>query len=120
MKTIIAIDDSRIALAQIERITREILPEIRFLKTQNVDEGIALIKENVSDLLFLLVDYNMEGKNGTDVIKEVIHLLDPGRISLVTANTQSSVMSEARDLGINFIGKDELKLRLPDLLAKVA
>jgi two-component system chemotaxis response regulator CheY len=106
---ILAIDDSKIALMQIERCVHTGIPGTEVVKIQNPEEGIEIAKKLHGDLGFIFVDYNMEVMNGIEVIDEILKFFSPKRIALMTANTQSAIRSEAEKRGIHFLSKELLK-----------
>ncbi len=109
---VIAIDDSKLALSQVERLIKEIIPNMEILKFQNPREGIEIAKKQCAEIDFILVDYNMDTMTGLDVIDEIISLYKVNQIALLTANTQSSIKEEVEKRGIHFLSKEGLKDQL--------
>ncbi|MCB9228564.1 MAG: response regulator [Deltaproteobacteria bacterium] len=115
---VLTIDDSRIALIQIEKIVREASSQDTIvIKTQDPEEGVRLALENKDDLSFILVDLNMDKLSGLDVIDKIIPEISPERIALLTANTQNSTKDEAMKRGVHFLSKESLKDGLKDILS---
>ncbi|MEN9441481.1 MAG: hypothetical protein RLZ33_1558 [Bacteroidota bacterium] len=82
MKTFktILVEDERLAREELKSLLKEYLEVDIIGEAKNGEEGIALIKEQKPDLVFL--DINMPGMNGFEMLK---HLEEIPRVIFVTA-----------------------------------
>jgi len=117
---VLAIDDSKLALSQVERLIKDIIPNVEMLKFQDPKAGIEIAKKQFSEIKFILVDYNMDTMNGIEVIDEIISLYKANQIGLLTANTQSSIKEEVQKRGIHFLSKEGLKEQLLKIFNNIA
>ncbi len=82
MKTFktILVEDERLAREELKSLLKDYLEIDIIGEAKNGEEGIALIKEQKPDLVFL--DINMPGMNGFEMLK---HLEEIPRVIFVTA-----------------------------------
>ncbi|WP_397601111.1 hypothetical protein [Silvanigrella sp.] len=57
---VLAIDDSKLALSQVERLIKDIIPNVEMLKFQDPKEGIEIAKIQFSEIDFILVDVSSQ------------------------------------------------------------
>lgn len=97
MKKILVMDDSATARAlfKVHFIDR---PDYEIYEATRVDEALALANQNKLELIVL--DYNMPENTGSEVAKLMQENGIKAHFVLLTANTQQSVIDEAKSLGI--------------------
>lgn len=118
-KKYLLIDDSRLALSQIEKLIKELISEPEINKFQSVQDAIVFFeKTDPKEITFIFIDYNLEGMNGIELAKIFLKEIEPKRICLVTANTQESVVSGVNNIGIHFCSKSDLKNKISTIIEK--
>ncbi|MES2614111.1 MAG: response regulator [Bdellovibrionota bacterium] len=116
---ILTIDDSKLALLQVERVIKDLVPNAEVIKTQDPHKGVEIAKTQHVEIGFVIVDYNMEAMTGIDVIDAILPCFKATQLSLLTANTQFAIKNEAEKRGIHFLSKDGLKEQLENILKKI-
>ncbi|TNC05222.1 response regulator [Methylobacterium terricola] len=99
----IIVDDSKLARMVVRRLIQKIKPEWVLYEAANADDALAIANENHIDVLF--VDYNMPGKNGIDLAKDIISEKNSTPIAIISANIQDEIIVEARRIGASFLSK---------------
>ncbi len=100
---VLIIDDSRVSRMMVSAIIRHHHPMYEIIEAENGDD--ALIKADGQNLSRIIVDYNMPGIDGIQLAQSLIQKHPDARITLLTANIQSSIQQKAGALGIGFISK---------------
>jgi DNA-binding LytR/AlgR family response regulator len=116
---ILAIDDSKSALTQIEFFVKNTIPNADVLKVRNPSEGLEIGLNLGDELALLIIDYNMEGMNGIELIDALLPKISPSKMVLCTGNNQPSLKAEAEKRGIFFVNKAELQLQLKSILTSI-
>lgn len=99
MKKILVVDDSATSRA----LFRAFIPEMydcEVYEASNCSEALKLAQEIKPNLC--VMDYNLPGKNGIEITRAIIDSKVDTSFVLMTANTQESILDEAKGLG--FIG----------------
>ena len=117
---VLAIDDSKLALSQVERFIKDIVPTAEVIKTQNPKDGIEIAKQQCSEIKFIFVDYNMDSMTGLDVVDAILPHYQTNQIAILTANTQVSIKNLVEAKGIRFLRKDDLKNQLENILKNLS
>ena len=102
-KTVLIVDDSRLAQMMTQKTINKAFPDWAILAAKNADEGVELAAKNAVNLA--LIDYNMPGMNGLDMAAMLLEKYPDMSIHLVTANIQDKMRAKAEAMGIGFIGK---------------
>lgn len=112
----VVIDDSILALHQVNHYIKVIFPQAEVIKCSKPEEGLEIVKKYTSEIKFVIVDFNMENMTGIEFIDAILPLLKPNQIALYTANTQSSIQQETMKRGVFFIKKESIKEELTNIL----
>ena len=103
-------DIPKILIVDDEKETRDVLAdylsariECRIFKAENGYEALERIQDNLIDLV--LLDINMPGISGAEVIKEAKTKLKDIGIIVITKWDSSEVASRVRELGAEYIPK---------------
>lgn len=119
-KRILIVDDSRVLLMITTKLLKEIYPDCEVNAYSKPSEAFADIKVNSYEFYFALIDYNMPGMTGIELIEQLVQLphevLKIEHTSLLSANIQEAVQQKATDLGIDFIPKPLDKEKLISFL----
>lgn len=106
---VLIVEDERVAARRLERLTREILEEKAqdIVRLETLKDALVYLGNNSIDLL--LLDLNLNGKDGFDILKEAVSR--SFQTIIVSANTERAI--EAYEFGVlDFIPKPFEKKRL--------
>jgi CheY-like chemotaxis protein len=82
---------------------RRLRPDWGLTEAVNADEALQVISEGGVDIA--LVDFNMPGTNGLDLVSR-IRAVNPGMpVAVVSANVQDEIIARARELNAAFVAK---------------
>lgn len=105
MKTILIVDDSRVARLALKRMVAGILPDASVIEAGSADDADTVLGSNPGGFDIALVDYNMPGRTGLELIADLRPQYPDARVALVTANIQDALVERAKTLGVTFIPK---------------
>ncbi|WP_419419251.1 response regulator [Legionella sp. D16C41] len=96
MKKILIMDDSATSRALFKNCLRD-QPEYEVIEAKHIEEALEKAKKNQPELIVL--DYNMPDLTGTEVAQIMKKQGIKANFILLTANTQQSVIDEAKKVG---------------------
>jgi CheY-like chemotaxis protein len=102
-KTILVVDDSRVARMMTGAAVSRLHPDWRILEAASGEEAIEVAGGTAPDVI--LLDVNMPGMGGLAAARTLRQAHPAARISLLTANIQDPVREHAVALGLGFIAK---------------
>jgi CheY-like chemotaxis protein len=100
---VLVVDDSKLARMAILKALKALRPYWSVVEAANSDDALSAFKTSGADIA--LLDYNMPGRNGGDLLIELRALRPAMPIALVTANFQAEVIARANELGATHILK---------------
>lgn len=103
---IVAIDDQQLVLLSLEKHLSSLGYEIK--SAQNGEEGLKLIDSFEPDLL--IVDINMDGMSGLDIVKQLRSEDKKLCIMIMSGNTDEDTIVDGFDLGIDDYMKKPVQL----------
>lgn len=103
VKTILIVDDSRIARMVVRGIVEKLRPDLNILEAPNGEEAGQIIQDHTVDAI--LLDHSMPGEPGLDLAARLKEQNDDVVIYMLTANIQDAMKARAKSLGIGFIEK---------------
>lgn len=103
IKSVLVVDDSRLARLMISKFIANRHPHWLILEAGSGPEAIE--KAKVESPNYITMDYNMEGMNGAEAARQILEYAPKTNIVLFTANIQSSTRAEAGQLGLHFVAK---------------
>ncbi len=115
MKQILIVDDSKTARMMLKHWLTALRPKYQLHEAAGGDEALALVQASPGDWL-ALIDYNMEGLTGTELVQALLPHIPPACMALCTANIQGAIQEKAQDLGIHFMKKPMNPKKLMTLL----
>lgn len=98
------VDDSAFARMMIAAVVREVSPGLEILEADCAEKAQEILASD-STIQWATLDHNMPGKNGLELAAELRSSHPDLKLSLITANVQSSTKSEAERLGLTFFDK---------------
>ncbi|MES2605707.1 MAG: response regulator transcription factor [Pseudomonadota bacterium] len=115
---VLIVDDSKLARMGVMKVLRELHPDWESVEASNADDAFKLVKQSLPD--YVLMDYNMPGKDGIALAAE-LHELDANMgIAVISANQQLEVIKRARAAGAIFLPKPLTEKALAGFFAMTA
>jgi CheY-like chemotaxis protein len=100
---VLIVDDSKLARMVIMSALRRIRPDWKAIEATSAKEAIGAVESK--DVEIALIDFNMPGTDGLELVAR-IRKTDPGMpIAVVSANLQDEIIARARELNAAFVGK---------------
>jgi CheY-like chemotaxis protein len=114
MRKVLIVDDSKLGRMAVVKLLKALQPDWAQLEAANADQALQLIQAALPD--FVVVDFNMPGKDGLTLAAEV-HQSHPGiRVAVISANRQAEVIQRAHAAGAAFLSKPLTEQALKDFL----
>jgi CheY-like chemotaxis protein len=102
-KTLLIVDDSRVARMMARAIVASLHPSWTVLEAASGEEAISALAAQTPD--YITMDYNMPGMHGVDAAREILQRAPHCRIVIFSANIQESIARQAEELGLRFVAK---------------
>lgn len=109
---VLIVDDSKLARMGVIRAMKTLHPDWESMEASNADEAVALVRASMPD--FVLMDYNMPGKDGITLAAELRALDTHMQVAVISANQQVEVVDRARAAGASFLPKPITEKALAD------
>lgn len=100
---VLVVDDSRLARMVMASAFRRLRPDWELREAANADEAITAVES--SDVDIALIDFNMPGTDGLELVARMRQFRPAMPVALVSANLQDEIISRARELKAAFIAK---------------
>ena len=100
---ILIVDDSKLARMAVCKALNSLRPTWERLEATNADEALALANQGSVDVA--LVDFNMPGRDGLSLAKDLADLKPGMPVAVVSANVQREVVERASQHGAAFLSK---------------
>jgi CheY-like chemotaxis protein len=100
---VLVVDDSKLARMVMASAFRRIRPDWTLVETVNADEALAAVSAGTVDLA--LIDFNMPGTDGLELISKIQKTHPAMPVAVVSANVQDEIIGRARELNAGFIPK---------------
>jgi CheY-like chemotaxis protein len=114
---VLIVDDSKLARMAAKRSLQLIHADWVSLEASNADEALAVLNESAPQ--FVLLDFNMPGKDGITFAAELRERDARIVVGVISANRQTEVINRARAAGAAFIPKPLTDEALRDFLTGV-
>ena len=111
---LLIVDDSKLARMAVVRILRALHPDWTSIEAGDADQALARLREDSVD--FVLLDFNMPGKDGVTVAEEMRAINSKLKIAVISANTQLEVLARAQAAGAAFLRKPLTESALQDFI----
>lgn len=115
--SVLIVDDSRLARLMVSGLIRERCPDAAVTEATDADQAIEAVARSRPDLVVL--DHNMPGTAGLDVVDRLRAAAPAARVALVTANIQSAIRQRAAEAGCLFVAKPVTAEKIDKLLADI-
>jgi len=117
IKSLLVVDDSRVSRMMIISFVNAFEDGWSILEAANCDEAIEQAKNN--QITAVSLDLNMPGRKGIEIIPELKELHPNIHITILTANIQKSVLTQAEEFGVSFIAKPITEIKVSELLTEI-
>jgi CheY-like chemotaxis protein len=101
--TILIVDDSKLARIVMTKAITALQPEWTRVEAGSADEAMAVVDRQPVDVAVL--DFNMPGRDGLELARELRTRFPAMSIAIATANVQDEVIAGARAANATFINK---------------
>lgn len=103
VQTVLIVDDSKLARMAAKRSLQQIHADWLTVEAANADEALAAVIKSTPG--YVLLDFNMPGKDGITFANE-LRERDPSiAVAVISANRQVEVIDRTQQAGAAFIGK---------------
>lgn len=102
-RTVLIVDDSKLARMVVSGILGRYQPDWRPLEAGSAEKALQLIGETPVDIA--LIDFNMPEMDGLDLAARIRELRPEMPMAIVSANAQQSIIARARELNVAFVEK---------------
>jgi CheY-like chemotaxis protein len=100
---VLIVDDSKLARMVMVSAFRRLRPDWTLVEAGNADEAIEAIAADSADIA--LIDFNMPGIDGLELVSRIRGLKPAMPIAVVSANVQDEIIARARELSAAFVAK---------------
>jgi len=101
--TVLVVDDSKLAQLMLRKAISSFAPGSNIIMAKDGEEAFELFQKSTPDIS--MIDYNMPGINGIELIQKLRTLNKEMPIALCTANIQTTIRDQAKNLNVTFIAK---------------
>ena len=103
MHKVLIVDDSKLARMVILSACRRIRPDWGLSEASNADDALQAITSGSVEIA--LVDFNMPGTDGLEIVSRIRAIQPNMPVAVVSANIQDEIIARARELKAAFIAK---------------
>ena len=100
---VLVVDDSRLARMVMASAFRRLRPEWELIEAAGADDALAAIATRSIDIA--LVDFNMPGLDGLELVAKIRASQPTMPVAIVSANLQDEIITRARELKAAFVAK---------------
>jgi CheY-like chemotaxis protein len=100
---VLIVDDSKLARMVMGSAFRRIRPEWELIEATNADDALDAILTRSVDIA--LVDFNMPGTDGLQLVASIRKTHQKMPVAVVSANLQEEIIARARELNAAFVPK---------------
>ena len=100
---VLIVDDSKLARMVMASAFRRLRPDWNLTEAVNAEEALRAIASGSVDIA--LVDFNMPGTDGLELVARIRSVKPQMPVAVVSANVQDEIISRARELSAAFVAK---------------
>jgi CheY-like chemotaxis protein len=100
---VLVVDDSRLARMVMASAFRRLRPDWELVEAIGADEALGAIESDPVDIA--LIDFNMPGLDGLELVARIRERAPEMPIAVVSANLQDEIVARTRELKAAFIPK---------------
>ncbi len=101
--SVLIVDDSKLARMAVARALNSLYPDWIRIEATNADEALELVKQSPPDIA--LLDFNMPGRDGVALAKDLRQLHPTMPVAVISANLQTEIVANAEAAGATFLPK---------------
>jgi CheY-like chemotaxis protein len=113
-RKVLIVDDSKLARMAVIRVLSMLHADWTTQEAANADQALASFRQHAPD--FVLLDFNMPGKDGLALAEELRELNPRVSMAVISANHQMEVVNRARAAGAAFLPKPLTEKTLSEFL----
>ncbi len=102
-RKVLIVDDSKLARMAVAKVLNALHPDWASIEAANAEQALACVKQEAPD--FVLLDFNMPGKDGLALAGELRSLNPSLHVAVISANHQIEVVKRAQAAGAAFLRK---------------
>jgi DNA-binding NarL/FixJ family response regulator len=115
---ILIVDDSKLARMAVIKTVQARYPDWTRVEAGSTDDALKAILQSPPDVV--LLDFNMPGRNGFELLDELRRLNPRMPMAVISANHQQEVINRAEQAGARFLHKPITEQALGDFLDAAA
>lgn len=100
---VLIVDDSKLARMVMTNAFSRVRPDWQLVEASNADEALSAVSSQSVDIA--LVDFNMPGMDGLELLARIRETHPKMPVAVVSANLQDEIIGRARELNATFIAK---------------
>ncbi len=100
---VLIVDDSKLARMVMASAFRRIRPDWTLVEATSADGALDALSGSAVDIA--LVDFNMPGTDGLELIARICKTRPDMPVAVVSANLQDEIVARARELNAGFVPK---------------
>lgn len=100
---ILIVDDSKLARMVMVSSFRRLRPDWKLVEAANADDALAAL--SAGTVTMALVDFNMPGTDGLELVGRIRQIHPAMPVAVVSANVQDEIIARARELKAAFVAK---------------
>lgn len=101
--TVLIVDDSKLARMAVIKVLKTLRPDWTNVEASNAEQALVTVKAKSPD--FVLLDFNMPGKDGLTLAAELRESNPQINVAVISANHQIEVIKRAEAAGASFLRK---------------
>jgi CheY-like chemotaxis protein len=113
-RKVLIVDDSKLARMAVVKVLRALHPDWTTVEAGDATRALTSVDQESPD--FVLLDFNMPGKDGLTLAAELRQLNPQIGVAVISANHQVEVIDRAHASGATFIRKPLSEKALADFL----
>jgi CheY-like chemotaxis protein len=113
-RKVLIVDDSKLARMAVAKVLKALHPDWAMVEAGDAAQALASVHRDSLD--FVLLDYNMPGKDGLTLAAELRELNPQLQVAIISANHQLEVIERAQASGAAFIRKPLTEAALAEFL----
>ena len=100
---VLIVDDSKLARMVMASAFRRIRPDWDISEATNAEEALRAISAGSAEIV--LVDFNMPGVDGLELVAKIRKAHPTMPVAVVSANVQDEIIARTRELNATFVAK---------------
>lgn len=103
-KVVLVVDDSMVSRMMVKEIVKCYIPEVTIIEAGGGEQTLAQLSSE-SKIDIAIIDYNMPGMTGLELISALEEFISIPKRALLTANIQDEIKQKTELAGVVFLNK---------------